>query len=289
MVERGRAVAYGAVTIVNAISCGLGAALGVRLKTEAEVRLTNEPGRIVGRILSDPEESTILIESVVNRVLEHFGLKDEYGAYVETTSNIPIARGLKSSSAAANAIALATVSALGESIDDVTLVNLGVDAAIDAKVTITGAFDDACASYFGDIVITENMSRRILKRVKAEDYTVLIHVPPEKSYTAKSDVKRMKLIAKEVASVHGIALRGEHWQAMTINGILYSSVLGYDTSIVIEALSAGAIASGLSGKGPAVASIVPEDAVDHVLEVLERWGGEIIKTEINHEKAHRLV
>ncbi|OYT45303.1 shikimate kinase [Candidatus Bathyarchaeota archaeon] len=289
MVERGRAVAYGAVTIVNAISCGLGAALGVRLKTEAEVRLTNEPGRIVGRILSDPEESTILIESVVNRVLEHFGLKDEYGAYVETTSNIPIARGLKSSSAAANAIALATVSALGETIDDVTLVNLGVDAAIDAKVTITGAFDDACASYFGDIVITENMSRRILKRVKAEDYTVLIHVPPEKSYTAKSDVKRMKLIAKEVASVHGIALRGEHWQAMTINGILYSSVLGYDTSIVIEALSAGAIASGLSGKGPAVASIVPEDAVDHVLEVLERWGGEIIKTEINHEKAHRLV
>ena len=289
MVERGRAVAYGAVTIVNAISCGLGAALGVRLKTEAEVRLTNEPGRIVGRILSDPEESTILIESVVNRVLEHFGLKDEYGAYVETTSNIPIARGLKSSSAAANAIALATVSALGETIDDVTLVNLGVDAAIDAKVTITGAFDDACASYFGDIVITENMSRRILKRVKAEDYTVLIHVPPEKSYTAKSDVKRMKLIAKEVASVHGIALRGEHWQAMTINGILYSSVLGYDTSIVIEALSAGAVASGLSGKGPAVASIVPEDAVDHVLEVLERWGGEIIKTEINHEKAHRLV
>lgn len=289
MVERGRAVAYGAVTIVNAISCGLGAALGVRLKTEAEVRLTNEPGRIVGRILSDPEESTILIESVVNRVLEHFGLKDEYGAYVETTSNIPIARGLKSSSAAANAIALATVSALGEALDDVTLVNLGVDAAIDAKVTITGAFDDACASYFGDIVITENMSRRILKRVKAEDYTVLIHVPPEKSYTAKSDVKRMKLIAKEVASVHGIALRGEHWQAMTINGILYSSVLGYDTSIVIEALSAGAIASGLSGKGPAVASIVPEDAVDHVLEVLERRGGEIIKTEINHEKAHRLV
>lgn len=289
MVERGRAVAYGAVTVVNAISCGLGAALGVRLKTEAEVRLTNEPGRIVGRILSDPEESTILIESVVNRVLEHFGLKDEYGAYVETASNIPIARGLKSSSAAANAIALATVSALGEALDDVTLVNLGVDAAIDAKVTITGAFDDACASYFGDIVITENMSRRILKRVKAEDYTVLIHVPPEKSYTAKSDVKRMKLIAKEVASVHRIALRGEHWQAMTINGILYSSVLGYDTSIVIEALSAGAIASGLSGKGPAVASIVPEDAVDHVLEVLERRGGEIIKTEINHEKAHRLV
>jgi len=289
MVQKGRAVAHGAVTIVNAISCGLGAALGVRLKTEAEVRLTNEPGRIVGRILSDPEESTVLIERVVNRVLEHFNLKSEYGAYVETISDIPIARGLKSSSVAANAIALATVSALGENLDDIIIVNLGVDAAIDAKVTITGAFDDACASYFGDIVITDNTSRKVLRRIRAEDYKVLIYVPPEKSYTAKSDVERMKLIAKEVTSVHKMALRGDYWQAMTINGLLYSAVLGYDTSIAMEALSSGAVASGLSGKGPAIASIVPEDKVDDVRTVLRRRSGEIIETEINHEKSHILM
>ncbi len=62
-----------------------------------------------------------------------------------------MARGLKSSSAAANAIALATTAALERSLDDVTVVKLGVDGALDAKVTITGAFDDACASYFGGI------------------------------------------------------------------------------------------------------------------------------------------
>jgi len=58
----GKAVAYGAVTVINAISCGLGAALGVGLRTEASVKLTSQPGRIEGRILSDPQESTILIE-----------------------------------------------------------------------------------------------------------------------------------------------------------------------------------------------------------------------------------
>jgi len=54
----GKAVAYGAVTIVNAISCGLGAALGVKLWTEAKVKLTNEPNVIEGRIVSDPNENS---------------------------------------------------------------------------------------------------------------------------------------------------------------------------------------------------------------------------------------
>ena len=51
---------------------------------------------------------------------------------------------------------LATIAALGKTLDDLELVKLGVDAAFDAKVTVTGAFDDACASYFGGAVITDN-------------------------------------------------------------------------------------------------------------------------------------
>jgi len=284
----GKAVAYGAITVINAISCGFGAALGIGLKTEASVKLTDRPGRIEGRILSDPEENPILIEKVVSRVLNRFNEQDEHGAYVETRSDIPIARGLKSSSAAANAIALATFSALGNEVDDSTVVNLGVDAAIDAKVTITGAFDDACASYFGGLVVTDNCQRKILKRFNVEEYSVLIHVPPKKAYTATSNVERMKLIAREVKTAHNSAISGEYWQAMTINGILYSSVLGHDPSITLDALSAGAIAAGLSGKGPAVAAVVSKDHLEKVKRIWERYEGEIIVTKVNHEKAHTL-
>jgi len=284
----GKAVAYGAITVINAISCGFGAALGIGLKTEASVKLTDRPGRIEGRILSDLEENPILIEKVVSRVLNRFNVQDEHGAYVETRSDIPIARGLKSSSAAANAIALATFSALDNEVDDSTVVNLGVDAAIDAKVTITGAFDDACASYFGGLVVTDNYQRKILKRFNVEDYSVLIHVPPKKAYTATSNVERMKLIAREVKTVHNLAVSGKYWQAMTINGILYSSVLGHDPSITLDALSAGAIAAGLSGKGPAVAAVVSKDYLEKVKRIWERYEGEIIVTKVNHEKAHTL-
>ncbi len=288
MALTGKAVAYGAVTIVNAISCNLGAALGVKLRTEASVKLTDKPGRIEGRILSDPDESTILIEKTVRRVLKQFHLEDKYGAYVETRSDIPIARGLKSSSVAANAITLAVISALGEDTDDLSSVNLGVDATIDAGVTITGAFDDACASYFGGLVITDNSQRKILKRFQTEEHTVLIHVPPTKVYTAKSDVGRMKIVANEVKAIHRLALLGDYWPAMTLNGLIYSSALGYETRIVIDTISAGAMAVGLSGKGPAVASVVPEDRIKDVKDIWRRYEGEIIETRINHEKAHIL-
>ncbi|MFB0504691.1 MAG: shikimate kinase [Candidatus Bathyarchaeia archaeon] len=285
MAQVGKAVAHGAVTVINAISCGFGAALGVDLKTEATVRLTNEPGMIEGRILSDPAESTMLMKKVVGRVLGHHNLQDEYGAFVETRSNIPIARGLKSSSVAANAITLASLSALGGNVDDLVAVNLGVDGAMDAKVTITGAFDDACASYFGGLVVTDNYQREILHCSEVEDYAVMIYAPAGKAYTSRSNIEGMRRIAREVKAIHKLALSGDYWVAMTINGILYSTVLGFDPSIALEALSAGAIAAGLSGTGPAVAAVVSKDHVEGVRDAWLKHGREIIQTNVNHEKA----
>ncbi len=289
MADVGKAVAYGAVTVINAISCGFGAALSVDLKTEATVKLTNEPSRIEGRILSDPEESTILIEKTASHVLKRFGLEREHGASVETRSNIPIARGLKSSSVAANAVTLATIAALGKKVSDLTAVNIGVDAALEAGVTITGAFDDACASFFGGIVVTDNFGRKILKKVQpAEKHHILVHVPSAKAYTADSNVRRMKTIAEEVKALHRMALRGDWMTAMTLNGLLYSAVLGYDPNAAIDALEAGALAAGLSGKGPAVAAVVPRENVRNVKGAWKKYGGSIIESQINTEKAHVL-
>jgi shikimate kinase len=74
---------------------------------------------------------------------------------------------------------------------------------------------------------------------------------------------------------------------MTLNGLLYSTVLGYDSNIAVDALGAGALAAGLSGKGPAVAAVVPQESVGSVKEAWEKYGGSIIETRINVEKAHK--
>jgi shikimate kinase len=280
------AISFGAATIVNAIATGKGAAFGVDLWTKAEVRLTNEPGVIEGQITSDPNESTVLIEKVVKRVLQHFGLAGKFGAKVKTWSNIPIARGLKSSSAAANAIALATVAALGKKLDDLTIVKLGVDGALDAKVTITGAFDDACASYFGGATITDNIKRRIVKRVEMpKNLNVLFYIPDRKAYTINTDVQKVKAVAPLVNIAYKEALKGNFWQALTLNGLAYSLALGYNPSLVMDALMAGALAAGLCGKGPAVTVVIPGDKVESVKEALAKYEGKILQAKVNHEKA----
>jgi len=281
-----KAISYGAATIINAIATGKGAAFGVDLWTKAEVKLTSNPGIVEGEIVSDPTEKPVLIEKTVKRVLEYFGLKEKYGAKVKTWSNIPIARGLKSSSAAANAIALATVAALNKELNDLAIVNLGVDGALDAKVTITGAFDDACASYFGGIVITDNLKRKIVKRFAApEKLAVLFHIPKEKAYTINSDVPRMKAVAPLVKIAYKEALRGNFWSALTLNGLIYSSALGYDPSIAVDALMAGATAAGLCGKGPATTVVVSNEKVDSVKDVLAAYEGDTLQTRLNNEKA----
>jgi shikimate kinase len=285
MTGKAAAVAHGAATIVNAIALGKGAAFGVDLWTKAEVKLTSEAGVFEIKITSDPKESTLLMERTVFRVLEKFGVEKEFGAKVVTTSNIPAARGLKSSSVAANATALATVTALGKKLEDIEIVKLGVQAAFDAKCTITGAFDDACASYFGGVVITDNLNRKILKQLALpKDLVVLFHVPPQKAYTINSDVKRLETVKPLVQTAFDKAMEGKIWEALTLNGLVYSAASGQNTTIAIDALAAGAVAAGLCGKGPAVTAVTIKDNVDKVKAALQKYEGEVLMTQPNCEK-----
>jgi len=155
----GHGCANGAGTIVNAIAIWKGAAFCIDLATTADVNLdecsdagAGDAGRIIGRIENVDAADTALITRCVSLVLERFGYRCD--GVVTTRSEIPIARGLKSSSAAANAAVLATLDAIGETLPRLEVVSMGVRAALDVGVTITGAFDDACASALGGIVIT---------------------------------------------------------------------------------------------------------------------------------------
>ncbi len=285
MNRKAQAISHGAATIINAIALGKGAAFGVDLSTKAEVKLTDEPTVIKGEITSDSAENTTLIEKTVAGVLKHFRVEKQFGANVKTWSNIPIARGLKSSSAAANAVAAATVGALDEKLEDLAIVKLGVKAAFDARVTVTGAFDDACASYFGDAVITDNQKMEIVKRFSLpQNIEVLFHIPFQKAYTIDADLNRLKLVKPLVKIAYEEALAGNYLAALSMNGLLYSAALGCNTSIALDALAAGALAAGLCGKGPAVTAVVTNDKVEAVKQALQSYEGKILQTRLNHEK-----
>lgn len=283
------AISHGAVTVVNAMATGKGAALGVRLWTRAKVTLTTQPGEFRGRNLTDPREDTSLIETTARHTFHKFKADKTLGALVETSSNIPVAVGLKSSSAASNAVALASLRVLGRRVSDIQTVKLGVEASLSAGVTLTGAYDDACACYFGGLVVTDNTHRRILKRFKPKGrFHVLIHVPNHKKYTSEVNRDSLRKFRLFVQVAHKEAANGNYWNSMTLNGLIYCKAFAYNTKPARLALHEGAIASGLTGKGPAVAAIVPKTKVENVLSAWSSLSGRIIETSFNFEKARPL-
>jgi shikimate kinase len=280
------ALAHGAATIVNAIATGKGAAFGVDLYTKAKVKLTTEPQIIETEITSDVSENPVLIQKTVEAVLKRFSKEKEFGAQVQTWSNIPIARGLKSSSTAANAVALATLGALGEALEDLEVVKLGVSAAFEAKVTVTGAFDDACASYFGGLVVTDNLNCKLVKQeALSDDFVVLFQVPPKKAYTVNTDTSKLAELKPQIEAAYNMALKGLHWEALTLNGLSYSAALGFNAKIAVDALAAGARAAGLCGKGPTTTAVVSKDKIEQVRAAWQAYEGEILQASLNHEKA----
>jgi shikimate kinase len=284
MTLEGCACASGAGTIINAIATWKGAAFGIDLKTFATVKLSESETGISGSIEEMPEGDSRLIERCVELVLEKFGL--ELGGTVRTRSEIPLAGGLKSSSAAANASVLATLQAIGVTLSPLEVVKLGVVAAKEVGVTVTGAFDDACASFLGGIVITDNRNLELIRREESES-KVLIFSPAQKAFSADTNVQRSRLIAPYIELAFGLALEGEYEHAMTLNGFLYCGALGFSTEFILRALECGVKGVSLSGTGPSYAALVKDDQIKELKSSWESCGmeGRVIETTINNRGA----
>ena len=273
----------GSATVINAISTGCGSAFGIKLHVTVEASLKSSK-----RIFkADRNVDTTLMEICVDKVLEKFNLKT--GIYIKTSSTLPVASGLSSSSATSNAVVLATYQVLvnnglipPDSLNDSDILNLAIDSSLEAGVTITGAFDDASASFFGGLTITHNPRREIFHQGPLEEQNILIYMPNRKSPTAQSDVGRMKLLAPWVKLAFQEALKGNVYGALTLNGILYSAALSFDAGIALDALNSGALAAGLSGTGPSFVAIVPEENISGVQEAWSSYPGRVILTQADN-------
>jgi shikimate kinase len=273
---------------MNAMATGTGASLGVNLWTKARVTITDQ-GSFKGCNLTEPDEDVGLIETTARRVFKRFNVPRRFGALIETESIIPVAVGLKSSSASSNAVALATVNALGKKASPLEVINLAVDASLEARVTLTGAFDDACACYFGGLFLTDNTHRRVLRRFSLDtNLSVLIHVPEGKRYSRDVKAADLALIKDFMPTVQRGIWNGNYWPALTLNGLLYSSALSCDTSPTRAALEAGAVAAGISGKGPATAAVVPPKKLMNILDSWDAYAGRVIEASLNSITTTRL-
>ncbi|MEM2891297.1 MAG: shikimate kinase [Thermoplasmata archaeon] len=281
----GRAACRGAATIVNAIATGKGAAFGISLETDVVAHL--EPGR--GDILTtEGDEGGNLVAGCVRAVASKAG-KEVHGR-VTIRSEIPISRGLKSSSAVSNAVGLATARALDANLTDMELIMAGIEESIKAGVTITGAFDDAAACYLGGVVVTNNRSFTILGRGRMDpDLSVVIHVPERR--ITKASIKGLDFspIRAKVEEAFDLAMKGSYMKAMELNSRAYAKVLDVPEDAAEAARRHGALAAGISGTGPATVALCSHTEASAVVRALEALGGAVLRARINETPAPEVV
>ncbi|MEW6605645.1 MAG: shikimate kinase [Thermoproteota archaeon] len=276
--RKARATMHGAVSIVNAIATGNGSSLGISLKVIAEVELSR--GRGV-RFLTGKNEDRLVNNIVRNTMPKE--MIDNNQIIIRVKSEIPIGYGLKSSSAVSNAVALACSGLAREDIDDYAVLDAAVRASLDAKVSITGAYDDATACYFGGFTVTDNYARRLIRREEApENVYAIIFLPRN---TPRGDVRKLSNLSDLFTDAFKLAEAGEYWKAMKLNGVLASAALSSRYAPIMVMLERGALAAGISGNGPSMAAVAYEDEIDEIKSALSKFEGRIIISKVNNQKA----
>ncbi len=275
-----KAVLHGAVSIVNAIATGKGATLGISLNVEANVEATPGTG-----IFFENRESSLssrLISAVIEKAVPKTDL-EKNKIRILVKSEIPSGYGLKSSSAISSVVSLACAKMFRPKITDLEVLKYGVDASIQTKVSITGAFDDACACYFGGFVVTDNTNLRIVKSEKAqEDLVAVIFIPRSRK---RGNVKKLKILDGVFSQAWTLASNSDYWNAMMLNGLATSTVLNSDPRILTDLVESGAFAASVSGNGPAIAAISKKENVSNVKKVFASMEGTTIISNVNNKKA----
>ena len=274
------ATIHGAVSIVNAIATRKGATLGIDL----QVKITAESGPGHGIIIEsgDKNTSSRLVTATVQKIVPQRVLKSNR-IRLTLESDIPTGYGLKSSSAISSAVALACAKIFKPSMSDRQILLAGVHASIKSKVSITGAYDDACSCYYGGFNVTDNArKKRIRSEPGPENLEAVIFIPRNRK---RGNLKKLKNLSAVFGHAWELALKSRYWEAMIMNGLATSATLNSDPRLVAKLLENGAYGASMSGNGPAVAAVIKRINRTKIKKIFDELEGRVIISKINNKKA----
>ena len=275
---RGVGEATAAVTVVNALPTGVGSAVGVEIPATAQVSIEERRGGPSEFIVAHAQETPVVRTALV-RAVERWFPGRSLRVELDLHSEIPVAKGLKSSSAVASAIHLAIARAAGERPTAEEVAGWSASTGREAGVSATGAFDDALAGLIPGFVVTENPTLRLLGSGAVEPgLGVVLWVPTAHHPSSPELLLRFRERTDDGHVAADLALNGDWWAAMERNTELVESVMGYDyRPLRVQARRQGAVASGVSGLGPALA-LVASDRDSEALTALKPIPGAEVRT-----------
>ena len=159
----------------------------------------------------------------------------------------------------------------------------GVDASIESKVSITGAYDDACSCYYGGFNVTDNAKKKRIHFEKGPSNLVaVIFIPKNRK---RGNLKKLSILSPVFEVAWELARKTNYWEAMTINGLATASILNSDSKIITDLIEKGALAASVSGNGPSIAAVVKKENETAIKKVFSALEGSTIVSKISNEKA----
>jgi len=275
-----KATIHGAISIVNAIATGKGAALGISKKVNVEMETSYGKGVII------EVENKSMSSRLINRVIEKIVTKNELSKTklkVSLDTEIPTGYGLKSSSAISTAVAMTCAKLFKPNMNDTEILNAGVKASIETKVSLTGAYDDACACYYGGFVVTDNYKKKLIRSEKCLNHvSAVIFIPKSRK---RGNVRKLKTLSGDFEQAWNLAKKSDYWNAMNLNGIATSTILSSEPEIILKLIENGAIGASVSGNGPSIAAIVKNNSVPKIKKLFSTLEGKTTVAQINNKKA----
>ena len=277
---KAKATVHGAVSLVNAIANQKGATLGIALKVEATVE--NSPGKGISIQSENKSLSSRLINKTVEKIVSKKDL-EQNKITITLDSEIPTGYGLKSSSAISSAIALACAKIFKPKLTDQQILLAGVNASIESKVSITGAYDDACSCYYGGFNVTDNAKKKRIQFEKGPSNLIaVIFIPKNRK---RGNLKKLKILSSVFENAWELSRKTNYWEAMIINGLATSTILNSDPKIITDLIEKGALGASVSGNGPSIAAIVKKENESSIKKVFSALEGNIIVSKISNKKA----
>ncbi len=263
---RGIGRATGAMTFLNALFTGIGAATALPLAVEVQARFQADPVPSAG--------ASPLVTRAIEVGRTEWGRSETPRIQVEIRSEIPAGRGLKSSSAVASATLAAVADLLGAHPTPFEIARLSARVGRSVGLSATGALDDALAGLVDGVVVTDNRQDRwLLTHPVPPDWGAVVFVPDRAHPPSPTAVARFAGLRSSAQPVERMVLEGHLAPALDANGLLVESAMGYDFTEIRAAMGrAGAIAAGVSGMGPALVAVGPPDRLPSIGAVLPAEG-----------------
>ena len=220
-----------------------------------------------------------VIENMIpNKILEKTRLELDF------KSDIPTGYGLKSSSAISTAVVLACTKAFKKEITDEEILKIGAKTSIEAKVSITGAYDDACACYFGGFNVTDNLKMQLVQReIAPKELQAVVFLPKSRK---RGNLKKLKNFKNAFNSSWELAKKSDYWNAAILNGIATTTILNSEPNLIMKLMEKGAICTTISGNGPSIMAITDKKNKSRVEKEFSGLEGRIMTANINNKKAH---